>query len=94
MEPKPSSEHEREIRKPDAQGRIVIGKEHANDTYAVEKLSNGDILLRPVVVIPKREAWLFNNPAALASVRRGLAQSAKGETHYLGSFAEYADDEE
>ena len=82
-----------ELRKPDAQGRIVIGKEHVNDTYAVEKLSNGDILLRPVVVIHKQEAWLFNNEGALASVKRGLKQAARGETHDLGSFADHAREE-
>lgn len=83
-----------ELRKPDAQGRIVIGKEHVDETYTVEKQNNGDILLRPVVVIHKQEAWLFKNQDALASVKRGLKQAAEGKTHDLGSFAEHVEEED
>jgi hypothetical protein len=75
-----------EIRKPDAQGRIIIGKEHADENYAVEKQSNGDILLRPVTVIHKREAWLFANHLALQSVKRGLDDAAAGRINDLGTF--------
>lgn len=83
-----------ELRRPDSQGRIAIGKEHADETYAVEKLPNGDILLRPVVVMHKREAWLFANQDALASVKRGLDQAASGRTHDLGSFAADGDEDD
>ncbi|MBS1721144.1 MAG: hypothetical protein JST35_11920 [Armatimonadetes bacterium] len=83
-----------ELRKPDAQGRIIIGKEHADDTFAIERLDNGDILLRPVVVIHKQEAWLFANPEAMESVKRGLQQAAEGNVSSLGSFAEFATDED
>ncbi len=51
----------------------------------------GQILLDPVVSIPERELWLWQNPSALASVQRGIQQSAAGESHELGSFAQYAD---
>lgn len=82
-----------ELRKPDAQGRIVIGKENADETYAVERQPNGDIILHPVVVLHKREAWLFQNEEALASVKRGLAEAARGEIHDLGSFLDHAGDD-
>ena len=38
----------------------------------------GQIVLDPQVTIPASEAWLFKNPAAIASVRKGLADAAKG----------------
>jgi hypothetical protein len=39
--------------------------------------------------------WLAHNADALASVKRGLEQAARGEGRYLGSFAKFADlDEE
>ncbi|MGH7814506.1 MAG: hypothetical protein ACREQI_10975 [Candidatus Binataceae bacterium] len=49
--------------------------------------------LSPGVGIPLHEAWLFKNPDALASVRRGLNQAKQRKVHSLGSFAKYADDE-
>lgn len=82
-----------ELRKPDAQGRISIGKEHVNETYSLERRANGDILLRPVMVVHKREAWLLANEKARQSVERGIADAEAGRTHDLGSFAHYLDDE-
>jgi hypothetical protein len=41
----------------------------------------------------EREAWLFYSPDALASVRKGIEQSARGEGTSLGSFAQYLDDD-
>jgi len=38
------------------------------------------------------EQWLFRNPDALARVQRGLIESARGQTIYRGSFAEFCDD--
>ncbi len=45
-------------------------------------------------VIPESEKWLYDNPAALASVRKGLADAAAGRTVKLGSFAKYVDSDE
>jgi len=43
--------------------------------------------------VPLPEAWLYKNPVALASFRKGLEDAAEGKVHDLGSFAEFADDE-
>ena len=75
----------------DDRGRITIGTEAKGKTYQVLVNDLGQILLEPVITIPERERWLFENPEALASVKQGLKESAAGETHYLGSFAQYAD---
>lgn len=45
------------------------------------------------IQIPPDEAWLYRNPEALASVLRGLQEAAEGKTAFLGSFAQYADEE-
>jgi hypothetical protein len=45
------------------------------------------IILEPMVEIPAREAWLYEDKDALEKVKRGLSQ--KG-TISRGSFAKYA----
>lgn len=87
----------RTLRQPDSAGRIVIGRQYKDKQFAVEELPNGDILLQPVVIRHEREAWLYENPEAMAALDLALAQSAKGDGRYIGSFAQYlenADDEE
>jgi len=66
--------------KPDAKKRVVLPQPPATGvTYHVYINSLGQIVLDPQVTIPASELWLFQNPEALASVRRGLADAAKGK---------------
>lgn len=53
---------------------------------------NGDILLTPLVTIPKRELLVWENELVRASLGRGLAQSAAGETVDLGDFTQFVDE--
>lgn len=79
------------IKQSDSKGRINIGPETFGTPYSIEKLADGRIILDPVVVRPEREQWLYDNDEAMASVQRGLEQSARDEGVSLGSFAQYAD---
>ena len=45
------------------------------------------IILEPMVEIPVREVWLYENKAALEKVKKGLSQEGKIKR---GSFAKYA----
>ena len=40
--------------------------------------------------LAEHEKWLYENPEALASVKRGLADLAAGRVHKPRSYAEYA----
>ncbi len=81
--------------RPDAKGRITLGKlADGVSSFRVSEQPGGGFLLEPMVEIPAREKWLFENKAALASVRRGLAQSGKGEVRARGSFAKFADEKD
>jgi hypothetical protein len=66
--------------KPDAKKRVVLPKALVGEgiTYHIYTNKFGQIVLDPQVTIPASELWLFNNPAALASVKRGLADAAQG----------------
>lgn len=86
----------RDVR-PDSRGRIALGralKDLGDASFNVYRDDTGRIVLDPQVSIPASEAWLYRNKSALASLRRGLEQAAAGKARVIGSFADYADDEE
>lgn len=81
--------------KPDAKGRIYLGQlAEGVSGFTVEVDKNHRIILEPMVEIPAREKWLFDNKAALKSVKQGLEEAKKGKLHDLGSFAKYADEDD
>ena len=67
--------------KPDTKKRVVLPKALVEEgvTYHIYTNKFGQIVLDPQVTIPASELWLFNNPVALASVKRGLADAAQGK---------------
>lgn len=58
----------------DSKGRLTLGEAFANRAVIVEERGD-EIVLHLARVIPEREAWLYENPAALGAVRRGLKQA-------------------
>jgi hypothetical protein len=75
----------------DERGRLPMGKSgvRKDDRYAVAVNDDGQILLTPLVSIPRRELIVWENQALRESLARGLAQAAAGELEDLGSFADY-----
>jgi hypothetical protein len=67
--------------RPDSKKRIVLPKMLVKEgiSYRVYYNSLGQIVLDPQVTIPASEVWLFENPDAIASVRRGLSDAAAGK---------------
>lgn len=76
---------------PDSRGRVTLGQLAQGKNYRILVNEAGQILLDPVVSIPERELWLWQNPEAISAVQRGIQQSAAGDVQELRSFAEYAD---
>ena len=66
------------LKRADSKGRVTLGGHFANRVVIVEHRSDDEVIVRLARVIPEREAWLYENPLALASVRRGLDQARKG----------------
>ena len=83
-----------ETQRVDTKKRLSISAavKYEGASYNIYSNDHGQIVLDPVVSVPAGEAWLFKNKRALASVKRGLTQSATGRGKYLGSFAKYAKD--
>jgi hypothetical protein len=78
----------------DARGRLTLGSAAQNADYRVLVNEKGQILLDPVIPILASEAWLWENPALRASMERALRQAEAGEFEDLGSFANFANDDD
>lgn len=80
----------------DERARIAFGKSgvRRDDRYAIAVSEDGEILLTPLVSIPKRELLVWENSLIREQLAEGLRQSAAGETLDLGDFAQFAEDED
>lgn len=63
----------------DSKGRIALGSKYAGKTFIVVSKKTGEIVIQPAVVVPEREAWLYQNQGAMEAVQRGLQQAGRGE---------------
>jgi len=74
----------------DAKKRLSLGEALVGSgAFNIYRNALGQLFLDPVRAVPADEAWLFENTAALASVKRGLEQAARGETHDLDDFSKH-----
>ena len=81
------------VLRPDSKGRVCLGKlADGVSSFRVFVDDRQRIVLEPYAEIPATEKWLFENPEARESVRRGLADAAQGRVADHGSFSKYADD--
>jgi hypothetical protein len=73
----------------DSKNRISLTKLLPTGKISSVKAYKEDdrIILEPMVEIPAREVWLYENKAALEKVKKGLSQK---ETIKRGSFAKYS----
>jgi hypothetical protein len=80
--------------KPDTKRRVYLPKGFLREgvTYHIYANSVGQIVLDPQVTLPASEAWLFESKTALASVDKGMIESAKGQIIDRGSFSRYTKD--
>ncbi len=67
----------------DSKKRISLGEKvlkmladkFPTKSFKVYVGEDGDILLRPVVTIPSKEAWIYENPTVLEEIRKGLSEA-------------------
>ena len=81
--------------KPDSKKRVVLPKTLIKKgvTYRIYHNRSGQIVLDPQVTIPAAELWVFQDKDILASIDKGMKESARGRTVERGSFAKYVKDE-
>ena len=81
--------------KTDSKNRISLGRKLRLRAkfYKVFENALGQIVLDPMATIPAHEAWLFRNPEALESVRKGLDDLKQGRVHKAKeSYSKYVED--
>jgi hypothetical protein len=64
----------------DQKGRLNLGQHYAGKLVDVVEDEHGVAHVTPQRAIPEREAWLWQNDAALDMVRRGLDEARRGRT--------------
>lgn len=75
----------------DARGRLTLAKPkkgqvvglRLDTTFKQYVGPNGEIRLVPMIEVPEVERWLYENPAALAALRQGIAEAGRGEVEEL-----------
>lgn len=84
----------------DSKNRITLGEKITRlistqtemDKFQIFYNEEGDILLRPMVSIPIREAWIYQNPKILNSIRQGLAEAKQGKVEKVENLEEFLED--
>lgn len=82
---------------PDNKKRVSLGPgvvTQAGVRYRVMKNELGQILLDPVKSVPAYEAWVWENPDRIASIKRGVAEAEAGKVVSIDLSAYEDDDEE
>lgn len=86
---------ERIVLRPDSKGRITLGPlAKGISSFVVSQERDGRLMLEPYKEIPAREAWLFENPAAIGAVRAGLGEAAQGRLNDRGDFSQHIDEDD
>lgn len=82
--------------RPDPRGRVTLAgikktrPEQGSPILYKQYISDeGEILLIPVVAVPARELWVYQNPEVHAALVRGIEEAGQGKVKDRGSFAEY-----
>ena len=71
----------------DGKCRLSLGTvAEPGEQFTIRRDPSGDIVLRPVKIVPANEAWLWENKEALASVLQGMRESEEGKTVSLDEF--------
>ena len=76
--------------------RLLTKEERENFSSFRIYRDGGKIVLEPVIEVPEKDHWIYKDPKALASLMKGIKDAEEGNLHDLGSFAQYAkeDDED
>jgi len=79
----------------DSKGRITISQNWISShsqpvrSFKIFRNGDGDLLLRPEISIPAREAWVFKNPEVFASIQRGIQEAKEGKGEVIDDIDDF-----
>ena len=81
----------------DSKNRITLGgklygllvNKMKVDSYKIFIGKKGDILLRPSVSIPSKEAWVYKNPEVIGKIRKGIGEAREGKTEKINDLEKF-----
>ena len=59
----------------DKRGRVALGQDFAGQLVIISDIDDTSVQVTKAAAVPAREAWLYENPEALAAVKEGLQQA-------------------
>ena len=88
-----------DIKAIDSKNRITLGSKILKlltaqgevEGFQVFYGENGDILLRPMVSIPSKEAWIYRNPKVFKAIKQGLAEAEQGKVEKVKDLDKFFD---
>ena len=72
--------------KVDSKGRIALGNFAKGVSSFEIRQSKNSLILSPLTEVPAHEAWLYQNPEAMAGVLRGIEDAKNGRLKKLGRY--------
>ena len=84
----------------DSKDRITLGgklKKMISNKMVVDGVQvfvsrTGDILLKPTVRVPAREAWIYKNPEVIGAIRKGLEDARAGRLTHVDNLDKFIKD--
>ncbi|KUK66089.1 MAG: Uncharacterized protein XD85_0425 [Parcubacteria bacterium 34_609] len=69
--------------------KYQVKTELINFSFLLDRM--GNILLRPLITIPSREAWIYEKPELIGKIRKGLQEAKEGKTEKVESLDEFSE---
>jgi len=84
----------------DSKNRITLGQKILKlitsqtgvEEFQIFYGEEGDILLRPVINIPSKEAWIYRNSKILKLIREGLKEAKEGKIERVKNLDKFLKD--
>ncbi len=88
------------IKTVDSKSRLTLGRkilklvtaQTGAEEFQIFYGEDGDILLRPMVSIPSKEAWIYRNPKVFKAIKQGLSEARQKKFEKVKDLDKFLND--